>query len=512
MKQRGVLYLTLFGVGMTLFSCWQLYREWRDFSPDVVLAVRWKQVQTLCYRWGYPVEDFLKRAQVWGLRVVLGEDITLQDFVEQGIVLYFSRAESQKWKALGMIDPQAPLRPRQLWLKTPWLVSRVLEASQAHGIFLSTTSAYGYTLVEIPPALDLRVLRMGFDEATLSLIHSMGLRALDSVEDASMDGNLFMQDIFVSSPRPIQEILFQKPGRWLNIQLDIDHNIEENLQGISGISRQLRALGFTSTLHRVPGTPRLRVGLPFGTASRVPGGHQRAGTLKDAASLELWLRHFLALGISCLVPLLGLKFGFKSLKWALRNNRWPLASPVWEVGMAYGVWVLIAIFLGFWVHGLQVPGYTLFTFVPVLLGFLALFPIQARSLKLGLQRVLSVRDLFVMGGCLALWLGFRRYPFLWDLFERWKEEVLFLPALFMGLWFYYRRLQDPDLWPNPRWLLLLGLIGVASLLSTCTYPWVPFWVSLWSLGQQILWGAGLGLLGAMSIEFGRSVLGQSVAR
>ncbi|MBI4056876.1 MAG: hypothetical protein HY399_04930, partial [Elusimicrobia bacterium] len=346
MKRTTLHLLILLMVGWMGYAGYQIVRKWKNFSNEVVLGIHWKEVQWLCSRWNYPIKDFLQRAQPYGVSVIFGEDITLQDLVDQGTLLYFSGAESEKWKAFGLIDPEAPIRPRQLWVRETWLVARILQAARSQDIFLYTTTASNYTILEIPFSLNLKTLHVGIDETNVEWLKSLGFQVRDSwaagreamfsADGQEVRGGMgivgsrvgekwsakFVQNISVlSSIQEVGQAMLQNPGRWLNLRLEIHRPIDENVEGIRRVSRHLLRLGFNAT------SPQETAWIP-----------------QISFKAEMHLRRVGALLLGCLAPLLGLRLAFRSLRWSFRNPRWPLASPAWEVLVAYGASIGVVCF------------------------------------------------------------------------------------------------------------------------------------------------------------------------
>jgi hypothetical protein len=433
------------------------------------------------------VSEFWTRAQAMGIGAMVLRTQTLRDLSESGQALVFSRSEVAKWKSVGIIAANAPLKANLVWINDSRLYSRVADELRAQNLVLSTGVIGGHGLIELSrePDPGLAVGSPAEDMALASTLKLVTIH-LDPSGQAWVTGA--HGAVVLRTPRsvpalaPLPSVLraiHSQPGRVLLLRLDLAAGAEENLARVRAALRPLREQGLI--------------------------GSEAAGLeAPRRAPLSPW-RRALAWGLAILGPIAAVRFGVKGFKrfhGHVRTRR-PLASPVAEIVLGVAAAGAAASAAGL-IVGLLLAGgdaaalpesLALSTMAwPLAIGGLALFPFSARALGRRLARSPTYWDL-LLGAAVALgaallfrprlvladtplwpWLqaAANASESLWWWPWRWREFLVGLPALMHAFFLVGRqldalepqaghcRLDDPRPW---LWLSLLFPIGVIAALG-----------------------------------------------
>jgi hypothetical protein len=485
-------------------------------APRSLAALDSGEAAAVCAASGTELPDFWTRAQAMGVGAMVLRTQTLRELADSGQALVFSRPEIAKWKSVGLIAANAPLKSTVLWFNDVKLFARVAETLGGQNLVLSTSTAGGHGFIELTREPDLG-LAVGASSDDLALAAARKLAAihLDPSGQAWIRGA--QGTVALRTPRRIPaharvpsllRAIYSQPGRVFLLRLDLAADAEENLAGVRAALRPLRERGLIGS-----------------------GAADLEASRRGPPSP--W-RRLLAWGLAIVGPIMAVRFGvkgFKHFRSQVRARR-PIASPVAEIVLGVMTAGVAAASLGL-IVGLLLAGgdasalpesLAFSTMVwPLAIGGLALYPLSARALGRGLSRSPTYMDLLLgvvaaLGVALLFWprLVLGSTP-LWPRLQaaadvsasfwwwpwRWREFLVGLPALTRALFLVGRQLDaggpqaahfrfdDPRPW---FWLSLFFPIGaIAALGRSETAPGL-------ALGQtaEVL-AAGLFIGGAVLI-------------
>lgn len=289
-------------------------------------------------------------------------------------------------------------------------------------------------------------------------------------------------------------------NRMLVVRLDLSADVERNLAGLRALSRAVRRAGYHQDL-------------PL--------------DLRDVRSLpkaERWVRYLLALALAVLGPIFALRQGLSALRFLHKRRPWPLASPILEVAGGTLAATALAVAVGLAVYSLlSVEEWRLGLFpfpwagwvvaLPCAAALGALYALDAPSLKaflrhpeaVGLGRFLAAAAaatvLLVPMRTIGSWepggwvsRALELAPSSWWLALRWREVLVGMPCLFVGLALYLRRLEEPARKDDPRPWLLLALLCPIGLIELFARTYAPFEAVLAQTAPGLLLGGTLGVL------------------
>jgi hypothetical protein len=464
-------------------------------APRSLAALDAGEAAAVCEASGAALSDFWARAQAMGVGAMVLRTQTLRELSDSGQALVFSRPEVAKWKSVGLVAANAPLKANLIWVNDPKLFARVADELRAQNLVLSTGAAGGRGLVELARDPD-PGLTVGSPSADLALAAALKLAPLhlDPSGQAWIAGA--HGAVALRAPRSIPararlpsllRAVHSQPGRVLLLRLDLAADAEENLARVRAALRPLRERGLVGS---------------------------------DAAELEAsrrgppapW-RRLLAWGLAVLGPIAAVRFGvkgFKHFRGQVRARR-PIASPVAELVLgvvtAGAAAAAAGLVVGWCLAGgdaAALPESLAFSTMawPLAIGGLALYPLSARALRRGLARSPTYLDLLLaaaaaLGAALLfrprlvlagtpLWAWLQRAADasepLWWWPWRWREFLVGLPALVRALFLVGRQLdaEGPQagrrLLGDPRpwlWLSLFFPIGaIAALGRPEAAPWL----------------------------------------
>ncbi|MBI5883500.1 MAG: hypothetical protein HZB91_10405 [Elusimicrobia bacterium] len=483
-----------------------------DRPGEAVMAVPAAEVSALCGRAGYPVEDLWKRLRALGVSAVLLPEERLVDLARDGRILSFSRAEWEKWGAMGLLAPGAKLRPGTVWIRDGAVMLRVAACARASGAVFSTSSAGGFFFIEFPESFDWPALPAGLAPDAAKALFGAGLMpVLEEGGGSVVVAGRRMKRVSASVDAPPWRILravHAGPHALVVWRLAQDRGVDGNVSALRDALKVLRR----PNPGRPPSMPR------------------------PDASWE-WPAK-LVFGLIVLAgPILSARAALAALKGArpFVRKAAPLGSPVLEFAAAltacWGVALLAGLAARVAAHGAgESLGADLRAWAlagPLALGAASLFPppwtALGRSwqapltpvslLKVSLlaaaaylclnagsdstaaviERVLDV----LPGGAGASW---------WWAPERWREMLVGWPCLLAALvrvgrgW--SRHLPEPaaeEPAADPRPWLLAGLLAPAGLVLAFCDLGVPLWTaaarSLAALALGAAFAAAMRVLG-----------------
>jgi hypothetical protein len=499
--------------GAVLAAGLGLWNASLDRSAGAVLAVPAGDVAILSGRTGCPSSELWRRLQALGVSAALMPGERLSDLAADGRILSFSRAEWEKWGAMGLVAPGARMRPGTLWVRDAGTLLRVAASARAAGTAVSTSAAGGFFFLEFPDSFDWASLPAGIALDATKELSGMGLApALAEPGGAAIVAGRRMESVSASAGDPVGRILrlvHSGPDRLVVWRLSPGMGVEENVAALREVLRSLRSRGWPRDPASVPRRPD--------------------------ASWE-WPGK-LAFGLIALAgPLLAARCALAALKGArpLVRHRVPLGSPVLEfaAGLAacWGVAALAGLAARFAAQAagpsLDAPWRAWALAGPLTLGAVSLWPppwtglarawrspltprLLAGALLLGAAAYLCVDAGADPGARAAAWvldaLSLDNGAGWW-LPGRWREVLAGWPCLLAALTFVDRGWSRrdaaevgaaqgrPGLPADPRPWLLAGLLGPASLILRACDLGVPWTETLTHSLAAAALGAVLGAL------------------
>jgi len=469
---------------LAAFAAACAYALWEARAPEpraVLPAVEADAFAALTGRDAASTPELWERLKAMGVAAVVLREETAAELAARGEVLHFSRAEVEKWRALGMVAAGGGPRPDSLWAKDAKALSRVSGALAARGIDVSTTAVNGAgRALELPPGVDLARVPAGFDPETVSVVSSAGLIpvAASTTAWAAVAGRRLWIRTLAADARP-SELLRAVNGRALRLL----------------ILRPSAALSLEDNLERLRGALKVVKGAEL---SSVPPDDARAG---ERSRAEKAARVFLLYAIGLFGPLLAARAGLGAERtvrgWVAA--RAPIAAPVPEVLAGLAAAWAAASAAGLLAFASAAPeqrealarSWTLWTLsAPLFVGGAALFsnsgpamrarwraPLRMRDLVTALALILAIAGLLAPRAALraaGLWESVSDFPAiadaLWWWPWRWREILIGAPALTVALILVGRRDgREPaaggKLLADPRGWLVLGLLAPAGAIA-----------------------------------------------
>lgn len=449
--------------------------------------------------------ELWERLKAMGVAGVVLREETAAELAARGDVLHFSRAEVEKWRALGLVAPGGGPKPDSLTAKDGKVLARLAGAFAARGIDVSTGGARS---LELPPGVELSRVPAGFDPETVAVVSAAGLIpiAASTSPVVSVAGwPLWTRSLPVSARRPeLLRAVNARPLRLLVLRPLPAEGLDANLERLREALRVVRAAGRPSVLPAEP--PRERP---------LPRGEREARVLL-----------FYAAGL--LGPLLAARAGL----WAeRRTRRWTasraaIAAPVPETlaGLA-AVWAAASA-AGLLAAASVSPGqreslgraWTLWTLsAPMLVGAAALYgaegpavrrrwraPLRMKDVAAGVLLALALFGLLAPRAALraaGIWESAARLSSaadaLWWWPWRWREILIGVPSLAMAYILIGKREGDPAAAPrllgDPRGWLAFGLLAPAGTVVAVGAGGAPLRLAVAHGAAAFALGAVLGL-------------------
>ncbi len=486
--------------------------ETRPRSERVVLpAVEADAFAALTGRTPASTPELWERLKAMGISAVVLREETAAELAARGEVLHFSRAEVEKWRALGLVAAGGGPKPDSLWARDARVLTRLSGALAARGIDVSTATIGGVRSLEMPAGVDLALVPAGFDPETVAVVSAAGLIpvAASTGAVASVAGHrLWIRNLPVAARPP--ELLRAVNGRAMRLLV---------LKPVSGV-------GLDENLERLR------------TALRIVKSAGFAAVLPEAAPLterKAW-RLFLFYAIGLLGPLLAARAGLAVERtvrgWVAR--RAPIASPVPETLAGLSIVWAVASCAGLLAAASLAPewreelarSWTIWTLsAPMIVGAAALFASEGPAARARWLAPLRMRDLAVavvlisaLWGLLApraalraagIWESVGRLSaaadVLWWWPWRWREILIGTPSLMLALILIGKRetaaqaggvTRAPALLGDPRVWLTLGLLAPSGAVAAIGAGGAPPALAVLQGAAACALGAVLGLAAA----------------
>lgn len=466
----------------------------RSDAPRAVLpAVEAEAFAALGGRSPASMPELWERLKAMGVAAVVLREETAAELAQRGEVLHFSRAEVEKWKALGLVAPGGGPKPDSLWAKDAKALSRLSGALAARGIDVSTApAAAGGRALELPPGVELARVPAGFDPETVAVVSAAGLIpvAASTAPYASVAGHrLWLRRLPLTASRPqLLRAAHGRPMRLLVLRPAPGAGLEESLEALREALKTVRAAGHPAVL-------------------------DAAAPPRDVPGWERWARLLLLYLVGLAGPLLAARAGL-GVERAVRGwitARAPIASPVPEAASGMAAAWAVAAAAGF-IAAVAAPqsaseaaarSWTLWTLAaPMAVGAAALFGPEGAALRARWRAPLRLRDVagvVLLAGAVALLLAPRtavRVAGLWESLDkfsaaadalwwwpwRWREILVGAPSLTLALILIGRREQAakdgcetcvPRLLGDARGWLILGLLAPAGATAAVGAGGVP---------------------------------------
>lgn len=485
---------------------------WTTRAPAeraVLPAVEVDAFAALTGRAAASTPELWERLKAMGVAAVILREETAAELAARGEVLHFSRAEVEKWRALGLVAAGGGPKPDSLWAKDAKVLTRLSGALAARGIDVSTATTAGGRSLELPPGVDLARVPAGFDPETVAVVSAAGLIpvAASTSTRVSVAGYKLWIRTLPAAARP-PELLRAANGRAMRLL----------------ILRPSAGVGLDDNLERLRAALKIvkSAGMPAVLPAGAPSKEDNAGRL------------FLFYAIGLLGPLLAARAGLGAER-AVRGwvaARAPIAAPVPETlaGLA-AVWAAASA-AGLLAAAAVAPerrealarAWTVWTLsAPMIVGAAALFASEGAAVRARWSAPLRVRDLaavFVLAlalfGLLApraamraagLWESVDRLSaaadVLWWWPWRWREILIGTPSLVLALILIGKReaaAQDgrgthvPKFLGDPRGWLTLGLLAPAGAVAAIGAGGVPAALAVAHGAAACALGAALGFM------------------
>ena len=479
-------------------------------SERVVLpAVEADAFAALTGRAAASTPEVWERLKAMGVAAVVLREETAAELAARGEVLHFSRAEVEKWRALGLVAAGGGPKPDSLWAKDARVLTRLSGALAARGIDVSTASVGGVRSLEMPSGVDLARVPAGFDPETVAVVSAAGLIPVAASTSAvvSVAGHrLWIRNLSVAARPP--ELLRAVNGRAMRLLIlkpAAGVGLDENLERLRSALKIVKSAGFPSVLPE---------------AAR---SNER----------DIW-RLFLFYAIGLLGPLLAARAGL-AVERAIRGwiaVRAPIASPVPEILAGLSMMWAAASAAGLLAAASVAPewreelarSWTVWTLsAPMIMGAAALFASEGPAVRARWLAPLRMRDLafaLVLIGALVgllapraalraagLWESVDRFSaaadVLWWWPWRWREILIGTPSLVLALILVGKReksAQDgggariPALLGDPRVWLAFGLLAPSGTVAAIGAGGAPPALAVVQGAAACVIGAVLGLM------------------
>ncbi len=478
-------------------------RDDSDSRRVVVASVESDEAAALCAQSNVKLEDFWARAKAMGVGAAILRPQPLEDAVTRGEILHFTRAEIERWKAVGLLPPSAPLRSNSFWTKDARLYDQLLQAMTSQGVSPTTGTLAGFRHIEVPEGRE--VALRGYDPARVAALGGLPAVYADAPPDLPADLGLRAASWDVGgSPAPLLRRALSTPRRLLVVHLDPRRSVDANLDAVRAALREVAARG------QAPAT--------LDAAKQLPP--PPSGPIAGLALAAAWL-----LGI--LGPLLAARGGLVLLRrlrqFALHQH--PALSPVLQLAGGMTATAAFAALAAAVVHALtagQAPLSAAWNWAalagPMAVALLTLYTIDLETWSKALAKPATYGALLKVLLALAaaaLLLAPRwtlhaagldawrrlspRLPELWWWPWRWRETLVGFPCLMQAMFLVNWRLDCPDCSSlpakpinDPRGWFVLGLFAPIGIAQAVGRGAVPEWLALAHSFATLAVGAGIG--------------------
>ncbi|MEK7234192.1 MAG: DUF5693 family protein [Elusimicrobiota bacterium] len=488
--------------------------ETRAPSPRAVLpAVEADAFAALYGRAAASTPELWERFKAMGVAAVVLHEETAAELAARGEVLYFSRAEVEKWRTIGLAAEGGGPKPDSLWARDAKALTRLAGALAARGIDVSTATAVGGgRSLELPSGVDLSHVPAGFDPEIVSIVSAAGLItiAASTGSCAVVAGHTLWIRSLPASARP-PELLRAVNGRAMRLL----------------ILRPSAGLGLDANLERLRAA--LKTVKSAGLPGVLPAGAARDAPVQPEQAARLLL--FYAIGL--FGPLLAVRVGLEAERtvrgWVAASI--PISAPVVEVLAGVCVAWAAATAAGLLAAAALAPArreelaraWTLWTLcAPMIAGAAALFACEGPAVRARWRAPLRMRDLaaaivmiFALSGLLApraalravgIWEWVDRFPAaaaLWWWPWRWREILIGTPSLVLALILVGKReISSQDgrgshvrtFLGDPRGWLILGLLAPAGAVASIGAGGAPIALAVAQGAAACALGAALGFI------------------
>lgn len=485
----------------------------RAADPRVVLpAVEADAFAALTGRAAAATPELWERLKAMGVAAVVLREETAAELAARGEVLYFSRAEVEKWRTLGLVAAGGGPKPDSLWANDAKVLTRLSGALAAHGIDVSTGNGRS---LELPPGVDLMRVPTGFDPEIVAVVSAAGLIPIAASTSpwVSVAGHkLWMRTLpVVASPPELLRAVNGRAMRLLVLRPSAGVALDDNLERLRAALKTVKSAG-------LPGV------LPIDVSE---GARPRSRAERAA-------RLFLFYAIGLLGPLAAARagLGFERVVRGWVAARASIAAPVPETlaGLA-AVWatasaagLLAAATVAPEQRAALARAWTVWTLsAPMIVAAATLFASEGPALRARWRAPLRVRD-FAAGlvltlalfGLLApraamraagIWESVDRFSvaadMLWWWPWRWREILIGTPSLVLALILIGKRETAaadgcatcvPKFLGDPRGWLALGLLAPAGTVAAIGAGGAPAALAVVHGAAACAIGAALGFI------------------
>lgn len=456
--------------------------------------------------------ELWERLKAMGVAAVVLREETAAELAARGEVLHFTRAEVEKWRALGLVAAGGGPKPDSLWAKDAKVLARLSGALAAHGIDVSTGSGRS---LELPPGVDLARVPTGFDPEIVAVVSAAGLIPI------------------AASTSPIASVAGHK--LWIRT-LPADARLPVLLRAVNGRAMRLLLLRPAPGAGLDDNLERLRAALKIVKSAGLPGvlPVDAAEGARSRSRAEQAARLFLFYAIGLLGPLLAARAGLGAERtvrvWVA--SRASIAAPVPEtLAGLFAVWA-VASSAGLLAAASVAPeqrealarAWTVWTLAaPMIVGAAALFASEGPAVRARWRAPLRMRDLAVvlvlslaLFGLLApraalraagMWESVDRLSaaadMLWWWPWRWREILIGTPSMVLALILIGKRESAaadgcatcvPKFLGDPRGWLTLGLLAPAGAVAAIGAGGAPAALAIGHGAAACALGAALGLI------------------
>jgi len=506
---------------LAALSLWSLVYDVASFPREALLAVRAEELLALCRTEGTPLSELLERVRTAGATAVLVRDQTWAEAADEGRVHYVSRGQAAAFKALGLVDPTAPVPEDALWLGEGEGLDPAARILRDSGVRFSTAAFEGRAILKFSEGLDLDQHRAGPSPALIAAARAAELLPVYTLErwdrnaaailSAASDRPDFPRAAYAPMPRKERELfasaaerrildegLFLPPGpRGLaarfNAWTAADFRAGVPAARIHAALEDARPRLVVQGIDPKAGAEAALIAVRDASEMMAAEGMRRTADLHDFKETR-WappelslLRRLVTLLLAVLLPFVCAALGLRAVLRALESTRWPLAAPVWQLGAGIGAVAGAALSGGILVDGLLGLQRPLLArallYAPFLVGAGWWYRHRRPALGRRLERPLTVKGLAgLVAGLAALWLvwGCARTNALAaaDLASHWRSILLGGPALIGAFWIRCRRHAGlKGLMEDERPLLVLGLWLPIEMIGAFVLSSASFWVA-----------------------------------
>ena len=258
---------------------------WQTRTPPeraVMPAVIEDDFTALSGRAAAATPELWERLKAMGVDAVVLREETAAELAGRGEAMHFSRAEVEKWRALGLVAAGGGPNPDTIWAKDAQALARLSSALAARGIDASTAPAPGAArALELPPGVDLARVPAGFDPETVSVVSAAGLIpvAASTTPFAMVAGRRFWVRALPAGARTplLLRAIHGRAMRLLVLRPDPAAGLDPNLERLRATLRTVKSAGVPSVPAAAAPAPPLsrgeravRLFLVFGTGVMGP--------------------------------------------------------------------------------------------------------------------------------------------------------------------------------------------------------------------------------------------------